>query len=62
MELDMNLFKNFGEKLSYKDILEIDGAFSLCHINYGKSPVFNGTYGKVLQQYQEKIVFQMKIT
>lgn len=56
----MNLFKNFGEKLSYKDILEIDGAFSLCHINYGKSPVFNGTYGKSLATISRKDSFSNK--
>lgn len=37
----MNIFKTFGEKISYKDIIQLDGAFSVAHINYGKSPIFN---------------------
>lgn len=38
----MKLFKTLGNEMSYKDILELDGAFSVAHINYGKSPLFNG--------------------
>ena len=38
----MNLFKKYGSNISYKDILEADGAYATCHVNYGKSPVFNG--------------------
>ena len=37
----MNIFKTFGGKLNYKDIIQLDGAFSVAHINYGKSPIFN---------------------
>ena len=37
----MNIFKTFGGKLSYKDIIQLDGALSVAHINYGKSPIFN---------------------
>ena len=40
-KLDMNVFKELGKDLNYKDILQVDGAFSACHINYGKS--LNGT-------------------
>lgn len=36
-KLDMNVFKELGKDLNYKDILQVDGAFSACHINYGKS-------------------------
>lgn len=38
----MKIFK----KLNYKEILQVDGAFSVAHVNYGKSPVFNGTNSK----------------
>lgn len=37
----MNIFKTFGAEHSYKDIIQLDGAFSVTHINYGKSPIFN---------------------
>ena len=37
----MNIFKSFVEEHSYKDIIQLDGAFSVTHINYGKSPIFN---------------------
>lgn len=42
----MNIFKNFGDELNYKDILQLDGAFSIVHINYDKSPIFNGNDSK----------------
>lgn len=42
----MNLFKKYGSNISYKDILEADGAYATCHVNYGKSPVFNGISGR----------------
>lgn len=38
----MDSFKMLGNKLSYKDILQLDGAFSAAHVNYDKSPIFNG--------------------
>lgn len=42
----MNIFKSFGEEHNYKDIIQLDGAFSVTHINYGKSPIFNKTTSK----------------
>lgn len=42
----MNIFKRFGNGLSYKEIIQLDGAFSVTHINYGKMPIFNGIDGK----------------
>ena len=42
----MNIFKSLGKEINYTEILEVDGAFSTCHINYGKSPIFNGIDGK----------------
>lgn len=50
----MKLFKTFGNELSYKDILELDGAFSAAHINYGKSPIFNGIDSKDLAKISRK--------
>ena len=38
--------QNIGDQGSYKDLLELDGAFSVAHINYGDSPQFNGEDGK----------------
>lgn len=43
----MSIFKAFGEEINYKDIIEVDGAFSVTHMNYGKSPLFN----KVIDYY-----------
>lgn len=42
----MNIFKTFDEEINYKDIIQLDGAFSVAHINYGKSPIFNKISGK----------------
>ena len=36
----MKRFQSISENLSYNDILQLDGAFSALHINYGKSPLF----------------------
>lgn len=44
----MALFSSFGERLSYKDVIWLDGAFAAAHINYGKSPVFAGCDGREL--------------
>lgn len=44
----MNIFKSFGEEFDYSDILQLDGCFSVAHINYGKSPLFNGLSGKAI--------------
>lgn len=44
--VDMINFQNIGDQGSYKDLLELDGAFSVAHINYGSSPQFNGEDGK----------------
>ena len=38
---NMAIFKTLGDELSYKDILQCDGAFSVIHVNYNKSPLFN---------------------
>lgn len=37
----MNIFKALGNELDYNDSIQLDGAFSVAHINYGKSPEFN---------------------
>ena len=53
-KLDMNVFKELGKDLNYKDILQVDGAFSACHINYGKSLKFNGADSKNMAQNSRK--------
>lgn len=50
----MNLFKSLGEELNYKDILQLDGAFSVAHVNYNKSPIFNGIDSKNLAKNSRK--------
>lgn len=42
----MEFFKSIESKLSYKDILQLDGAFSVIHVNYDKSPIFNDVDSK----------------
>ena len=54
-KLDMNVFKELGKDLNYKDILQVDGAFSACHINYGKSLKFNGADSKNMRQMFRRV-------
>ena len=42
------MFEAFGEDISYQDIIQLDGAFSVAHINYGQSPVFSGNDGRLI--------------
>ena len=50
----MSIFKLFGEEINYKDIIQLDGAFSVAHINYGKSPIFNKVSGKDIASNSRK--------
>lgn len=50
----MKRFQSISENLSYNDILQLDGAFSALHINYGKSPLFNGENSKDLAKNSRK--------
>lgn len=52
----MNIFN----KYNYKDILQVDGAFAAVHANYGKSPVFNGTEGKLIVKSSTKHINPIK--
>lgn len=50
----MKIFKILGNKLNYTDILQIDGAFSAIHVNYNKSPMFNGVISENLAKNSRK--------
>ncbi len=50
----MSIFKSFDKEVNYKDIMQVDGAFSVTHINYGKSPVFNKINGKDIANNSRK--------
>ena len=50
----MEFLRAQGYKLSYKDVLQLDGAFSAAHINYGKSPEFNGVDSKNVAKNSRK--------
>lgn len=50
----MKVFKMFGKDFSYNDILQLDGTFSVSHINYGKSTVFNNIDGKIIARNSRK--------
>lgn len=39
---------SFGCNLNYDDILQLDCGYSVCHINYGKSPKFGKEDGKFI--------------
>ena len=46
----MNIFKTIDEKISYTDIIQLDGAYAVAHMNYGKSPEFNKMSGKDIEK------------
>ena len=50
----MNIFKTFDNELSYKDVLQLDGAFSVAHVNYNKSPIFNRIDSKDMAKNSRK--------
>lgn len=50
----MRLFRSLSDSISFLDMLSVDGAFSAAHVNYGKSPVFNGVSGKALAKGSRK--------
>lgn len=47
---NMNIFKTIDEKISYTDIIQLDGAFAITHMKYGKSPEFNKMSGKDIKE------------
>lgn len=50
----MEFFKKTGDKLDYTDILQVDGAFSVAHVNYDKLRIFNGVDGKSITNNSRK--------
>ena len=50
----MRIFKSFSNDISYKDILQLDGAFAVTHMNYGESPIFNNSNGKAIAEKSRK--------
>mgnify|MGYP002106065797 CR=1 FL=1 len=50
----MKIFKKYGENFNYTEIIELDGAFSTAHINYGKSPIFNNISSKNFAEKSRK--------
>lgn len=50
----MKIFQAIGDGLSYKDILQLDGAYSVAHINYGESPLFNNIDGRNIARNSRK--------
>lgn len=51
---NMNIFKVFGSDISYNDYIQLDGAFSVAHVNYGNSPIFNGVDSKDIAKESRK--------
>lgn len=41
-EGERSMFETFGNNINYNDLIQLDGAFSISHINYGVSPKFAG--------------------
>ncbi len=50
----MRIFKAFGDNINYNDLIQLDGAFSVAPINYGKSPIFNGIDSKNIANNSRK--------
>ena len=50
----MKIFQAIGDELSYRDILQLDGAYSVAHINYGESPLFNNIDGRNIAKNSRK--------
>ena len=50
----MKKFKKYGNDISYRDILQVDGANATHHALYGKSPVFNGISAKNIEDELKK--------
>lgn len=50
----MKIFKKYGENFNYTEIIQVDGAFSATHINYGKSPIFNNVSCKKFAEKSRK--------
>lgn len=50
----MESFKTLGKELRYTDVLQLDAAFSVTHVNYNKSPIFNGVESKDLANKSRK--------
>ena len=48
----MKIFKEFES--TYEDVIQLDGAFSIAHINYGKSPKFHDKDGKKIAEESRK--------
>lgn len=50
----MKIFKKYGENLNYNEGIQLDGAFSVTHINYWKSPIFNNISSKKFAERSRK--------
>ena len=50
----MPIFKASKSYLNYDDILQLDCCFSVCHINYDNSPIFNKIDGKTVATESRK--------
>ena len=50
----MKMFEKYGNDISYRDILQVDGANATHHALYGKSPVFNGISAKNIEDELKK--------
>ncbi len=50
----MKMFEKYGNDISYRDILQVDGANAAHHALYGKSPVFNGISAKNIEDELKK--------
>ena len=50
----MRIFQAIGDELSYNDILQLDGAYAVAHINYGQSPIFNNVDGSNIAKNSRK--------
>ena len=50
----MKMFEKYGNDISYRDILQVDGANAAHHSLHGKSPVLNGVTAKNIEDELKK--------
>lgn len=54
------MFETFGNDINFKDLIQLDGAFSISHINYGESPKFYGVDARNIAILPRKNKYSLK--
>lgn len=54
------MFEAFGNDINFNDLIQLDGAFSISHINYGESPKFSGVDARNIAFFSRKYKYSSK--